>query len=675
MVAAGEAASAIVPPVPRCHPAQLSRGEVVTRRPRAYGAGPPLSGGQSPLGQGPTNGDDTAWPGAGLDEVVWRVFAPLVAARPVMRVSGDGGSSYPLARRLSVERPAVPAAVATFDAEGRASNVVFDLDVSKGGPARVAADAERLAALLAGVGAAYVVDESPSGGLHVHVPLAEPAEFAEVARVMRAAKALFVSLDRAPMSNRKTGCIRPPGAAHRLGGSQRLVTGFEAARRVFLRRNRVQVWRRLLDRLAPADPSPPPAPVGSDLPRGPRRGLSAGLDRLARTGVYPAGRYASDSEARQAVLTGAAGRGWSLDDVVGQVAAGRWPGLRGFYSRPRYRGVDWTVPLGRDWATAERFVGEAASLRERAADSDTSENLLTRPAVPVDGSSSGGARLSPGEDRFVRRWHAAVGAAQRVDPFAGRVEVSVQVVGAVLAGLGRFGQRCGSQFAVGVRSLSLAAGVSHETAAVVLRYLREQPDPFVVFVEPAAGVRGDRYELRIPDRYLRSAYRARWVVGAIPVPHPVFRARGRLGGGLGLAAGAVYAALSDTPGPVRALAAAARVGEGRRLLVRLAEHGLAVRGPGGWIRGPAALDRVADRLGVGEYLALLAARYRADRAAYHGLRRRLDERTQPAETVGVPGDLIDSLPAPDPPPDPDTDAAVALVRYVLGGQVIEDAAA
>ena len=89
-----------------------------------------------------------------------------------------------------------------------------------------------------GEGAAYVVDESPSGGLHVHVPLAEPAGFDEVARVMTAAKALFASLDRAPMSNRATGCIRPPGAAHRLGGSQRLVTDFGAARRVFLRRNR-----------------------------------------------------------------------------------------------------------------------------------------------------------------------------------------------------------------------------------------------------------------------------------------------------------------------------------------------------------------------------------------------------------------------------------------------------
>ena len=188
------------------------------------------------------------------------MFAPLVAARPVMRVSADGGRSYPRARVLAAARPAVPAAVATFDAAGRAPNVVFDLDVSKGGPARVAADAERLAALLAGVGAAYVVDESPSGGLHVHVPLAEPAGFDEVARVMTAAKALFASLDRAPMSNRKTGCIRPPGAAHRLGGSQRLVTDFAAARRVFLRRNRPRVWARLLDRLAPGRPGPAAGP-------------------------------------------------------------------------------------------------------------------------------------------------------------------------------------------------------------------------------------------------------------------------------------------------------------------------------------------------------------------------------------------------------------------------------
>ena len=432
------------------HPAAMSprRSGVCSGR---GGCGQPLLAGGPPAGSDVSPGVD------GLDEAAWRVFAPLVAARPVMRVSVDGGRSYPRARVLAAGRPAVPAAVATFDTDGRAPNVVFDLDVSKGGPARVAADAERLAALLDGVGAAYVLDESPSGGLHVHVPLAEPAGFDEVARVMTAAKALFASLDRAPMSNRKTGCIRPPGAAHRLGGSQRLVTEFGAARRVFLRRNRPRVWARLVDRLAPADPAPPPPPDHADppnRPRGVRRALPVGLALLARTGVYAAGRYVSGSEARQAVLTSAVQRGWSLDDVVGEVAAGRWPGLRGLYARPRYRGRDWTVPLGRDWAVAERFVGETNLQRAGAAGSDTSENSLTRPAPEESGSSSGGngsrfagvggpgadgRRLSAGEDRFVRRWFAAVRAAERDDPFSGRVEVSVGVVGAVLAGLGRFG--------------------------------------------------------------------------------------------------------------------------------------------------------------------------------------------------------------------------------------------
>src|SRR5512135_1027130 len=58
-------------------------------------------------------------------EAAWRVFAPLVAARPVMRVSGDGGRSYPRARVLAAQRPGVPAAVATFDSDGRAPSVVL----------------------------------------------------------------------------------------------------------------------------------------------------------------------------------------------------------------------------------------------------------------------------------------------------------------------------------------------------------------------------------------------------------------------------------------------------------------------------------------------------------------------------------------------------------------------
>src|SRR5512135_321834 len=117
----------------------------------------PNSGGLGQLrlaGGPPVDSDGPAGVVDELAEAAWRVFAPLVAARPVMRVSVHGGRSYPRAQALAAARPEVPAAVATCDPAGRAPNVVFDLYVSKGGQAQVFADAERLAALLEGVGAA-----------------------------------------------------------------------------------------------------------------------------------------------------------------------------------------------------------------------------------------------------------------------------------------------------------------------------------------------------------------------------------------------------------------------------------------------------------------------------------------------------------------------------------------
>ena len=143
---------------------------------------------------------------------------------------------------------------------------------------------------------------------------------------------------------------------------------------------------------------------------------------------------------------------------------------------------------------------------------------------------------------------------------------------------------------------------------------------------------------------------------------------------MGLAAGVVYAVLTGTPGPARQVGVAARVGGVGRLLVCLAEQGLACRGPGGWIRGDADPDRVADGLGIGEYLAVLRARYRADRVAYHGLRRRVADRRRPAETWG-PDTVLDVPVGPDPLADAVVDAAVVLVRHVLGGVVVADLAA
>ncbi|PJN21124.1 helix-turn-helix transcriptional regulator [Kitasatospora sp. CB02891] len=97
--------------------------------------------------------------------------------------------------------------------------VALDLDASRGGRAQVDADEARLRALLLSAGVPVVVATSgPSGGRHLWT--ACPAGLGPhlVARLARAAEQLCPSLDIAPLLNPRTGCVRPPGAAHREGG-------------------------------------------------------------------------------------------------------------------------------------------------------------------------------------------------------------------------------------------------------------------------------------------------------------------------------------------------------------------------------------------------------------------------------------------------------------------------
>jgi hypothetical protein len=51
--------------------------------------------------------------------------------------------------------------------------------------------------------------------------------------------------------------------------------------------------------------------------------------------VYDTGRYPTPSHARQAVITAAVWAGHDLSSVLGRLHAGRWPGLRAFYTRYR----------------------------------------------------------------------------------------------------------------------------------------------------------------------------------------------------------------------------------------------------------------------------------------------------------------------------------------------------
>jgi len=67
----------------------------------------------------------------------------------------------------------------------------------------------------------------------------------------------------------------------------------------------------------------------------------------------------------------------------------------------------------------------------------------------------------------------------------------------------------------------------------------------------------------------------------------------------------------------------------------LAEHGLAVRGRGGWRRGPADLDAVVESTGTADLQREREARYKQDR---EGWRARLRQYASARDALVTPGD-------------------------------------
>jgi hypothetical protein len=128
---------------------------------------------------------------------------------------GGGASSEP---------PRPPAAVRLYGRDGTARCLAADLDMSRGGADQVAADTWVLERLVARCGGRSITDRSPSGGRHVYVLLAKPVPYGEMRRAALALTRLLPSLDATPLLNLTAGCIRPPGAAHRNGGVQQLLT-------------------------------------------------------------------------------------------------------------------------------------------------------------------------------------------------------------------------------------------------------------------------------------------------------------------------------------------------------------------------------------------------------------------------------------------------------------------
>jgi hypothetical protein len=598
----------------------------------------------------------------------WRALAPVLAGTPHVRVSRDGGRTYPArhAGPLPADPPGQPATIPVYDpGSGTGRLLAADLDPGRvpGGADEAGVQAAALAALVGQLGGECITDVSPRGGRHVYVVFAEPLPWRDLRDVARALAARFPAVDPAPHAS-LGGQVSPPGARHRSGGWRLLTMPLADAVAIAARPCGPGVWSGLLAEFAAELASVAPVAAAGGAPDGaepdgdgsawfPRPGgrapLSAALEAIARIGRWDRARYPGRSEARMAVLTAAAGRGWRLADVREAITSGRWPGLARLYARPRERNrLERLLPA--EWQKSLSFVLGEENVR--------SWHTSDGPTRPPAGHGGAG----PDEYGHIRRWMTAVDCAA-ADPHRvarwGRHAVSVRLV---LAAAGQAAMVAGSRvIEFGTRNLALHSGLSHRTVARVLVLLRDEDDPLVDLVSRHRLARADRYDLRIPAEYAASAAWRRRRAGRIEAIHPVFL---ELGG----VAGLVYQALGldEVPGAEVARAARLSASAVSVALRGLAEHGLAEHGPCGWRRGPASLDDVAESTGAADLWRERAAAYARERTEWRGLIGSWLARPAPGPDDDPPPPLDEILGQLEPPEwltgDPGPPAAAVAAR-------------
>ena len=555
-------------------------------------------------------------------EASWRAITPLIAGTPHVRVSRDGGRTYPARRAgsLPADPPDQPCAVGVYHPGSAAGRMLaIDLDVSRGDVDHQAAE---LGQLLERTGAQYVADISPSGGRHVYVLFSSPLPWRELRDLVRALALRFPAVDPAPMSS-LGGQISPPGSRHKSGGWRTLSTPLSEARAAVEHPNGPEAWDALLTEFAAelqevehqvlhqlddqvlhqhGDNRLAAELDDTGVPWVPRLGgrapLSAELEHAARSGRWDRSHYAGRSEARMAIVGAAAARGWQLADVRAAVASGAWHGLAVLYERRSEPGrMERLLPL--EWRKTIDGISREKNVRGWHTSDDH-----TRPPADDHGLVA--------EYGLIREWLTAILCAaedpERVRGW-GRRAIAVRLV---LLALGQAAMVSGSStIEFGTRNLALHSALSHRTVSRVLRLLRDEPDPLIDLVSPRRMARADRYQLQIPDRYAGSVRWRRRRAGRVEAIHPVFLV-------LGGASGLVYEALGADEARGAEVARSARLATSTvsAALRVLAEHGLAERGPGGWCRGGVALADVAESTGAAGLQQEREDRYRQDRESW-----------------------------------------------------------
>ncbi|WP_409017373.1 MarR family transcriptional regulator [Arthrobacter sp. MP_2.3] len=545
----------------------------------------------------------------------WAALAPLLAGQPRVRFSRDAGKTYPqkYERALTEALPTFPAAVRIFGKDGTCGAIFLDFDSSVAGVDWVQADVRALQTWLHNCGARWIEDFSPNGGRHVYIPLEQRVTFSEARDLVEALGTRYRTLDKTPHQNLLHGCMRTPGSPHKRGGHQELAMSLSMAYDIARRPNSTSVWAAMKADLAGEigavralrleQTFVPTAAETPKLQRSPGR-MSRVMQVMAQTGLYDSNRYASDSDARQAIITGAAAAGMELTDVERRMMQGTWPGLASFYAR--YASRHRVPALRRDWLNAVSYLSKNPTSRDEknnARISPTSQPTTQPPGIHKYLNSNPAA-----EHQFIRTWRNAL----RLREHAYTESRAGLARRMVLRSLGEAAHKTGSRFVeFGARSIAVSTGLDHTTVGLHLRALRSESDPLVILVEQGRGTKGDLYMLTVPEDVKTAAGDLTWRKGKIYALRPVFRE-------LGLPAAFVYEALEHSPSLSTAeivkLTRLSRTAVSEALEVMAAWHMIARDITRAWSIVPTtSLKDLAEHFGVLEAVAAQLQRYRIER--------------------------------------------------------------
>lgn len=559
-----------------------------------------------------------------------RALSPRPTVRAMARDAYGqlSANAYPLVRPVGPQAPGMPWAMHLASVDGRYRVLCFDFDGKDSGHVvpdlmeQAQDDCDVLSALLTTHAVTHLVCESSSGGgRHIWVNVRAGADAGLVARLARAARASFRTLDHGMLCNPTTGCARPPLSPHRDGSASRILSG--DIEELLATPTPPSALADLADALDARRPSvrPHDSPPLDQTVAGHRAHRALSAAGAAHMATLDGG--SNPSWTAFMCLMSAAAAGWSFADV--EHAARTAPGMEHYRTKNTGRGTrarrhadEARARLERQWAKAltytavqrplpvEREPKDLTDLERLVDDADALQLLLHR---------------HPG------RWGASESA------------VSDRTVLTALAYLTlHTGKRV---VAAAVRDLALITGLGRQTAATALRRLSAAG--YIARVVADEGLHAAQWALTIRSKTGPHDFStAPRTVRTQPLNNPrppadLFNTRAILidefttsltearhdlftRAGIGHLAGRAWSELrrhaSVTPASLgKLLGVTPR--HATTVLSRLRTARLLIKHPDGWARARRDLrDHAARTRGVDGYLADRADRYDVERQVW-----------------------------------------------------------